>query len=356
MLRAEFMDRIRSAAASKTTLCIQGGGTKNWYGQAPRGEILDTTSHTGIVDYDPSELVITARSGTLLSELQSTLAEQGQMLAFEPPAFGTQATIGGVIASGLSGPRRATAGAARDFVLGAVLINGRAERLVFGGQVMKNVAGYDVSRLLCGSMGLLGLLTDVSIKVLPVPRSEITLEFDMAQDHALATMNSWTGKPLPISATSWDSHDRPRLLVRLSGSEAATQAAQQQLGGSTVSPAEAAQHWASLREQSHAFFRDQPVLWRLSVPATTPALELGADQLIEWGGAQRWLIGSTCDAIGLRQKIQQAGGHATLFRNPDKSIPAFQTLSAPLLKIHQRLKAEFDPAGIFNPGRLYPEL
>jgi len=353
MLRAEFMDRIKSAAADKTPLCIQGGATKNWYGQSPRGEILDTSKHTGIIDYDPTELVITARCGTLLSDLQGTLAEQGQMLAFEPPAFGAQATIGGVIASGLSGPRRATAGSARDFVLGAVLINGRAERLVFGGQVMKNVAGYDVSRLLCGSMGFLGLLTDISIKVLPVPRSEITLGFDMAQDAGLATMNSWTGKPLPISATSWENG---QLLVRLSGSQAATHAAQLQLGGTPVNPAQAAQHWTSLREQHHAFFNDQPVLWRLSLPATTPALELGGQQLIEWGGAQRWLINPICDAVELRQKIQEAGGHATLFKSHDKSVAVFQSLSAPLFKIHQRLKAEFDPAGIFNPGRLYPEL
>lgn len=353
MLRAEFMDRIRSAAANKTALCIQGGGTKNWYGQTPRGEILDTARHTGIIDYDPTELVMTARSGTLLSELQSTLAEQGQMLAFEPPAFGAQATIGGVIAAGLSGPRRASAGSVRDFVLGAVLINGRAERLVFGGQVMKNVAGYDVSRLLCGSMGLLGLLTDISIKVLPVPRSEITLGFDMGQESALATMNSWAGKPLPVSATSWNNG---QLMVRLSGSEAATHAAQLQLGGTAVNPAEAAQHWASLREQTHAFFTDQPVLWRLSLPATTPVLDLGGHQLIEWGGAQRWLTGPASAAIQLRQTVQEAGGHATLFKSPDKSATVFQALPAPLLKIHQRLKAEFDPAGIFNPGRLYPEL
>ena len=326
MLRAEFMDRIRSAAERKTALCIQGGGTKSWYGQAPRGEVLDTSRHTGIIDYDPTELVITARCGTLLSELQSTLAEQGQMLAFEPPSFGAQATIGGAIATGMSGPRRATAGAARDFVLGAVLINGRAERLVFGGQVMKNVAGYDVSRLLCGSMGFLGLLTDISVKVLPVPRSEITLGFDMAQNAALATMNGWTGKPLPISATSWESG---QLRVRLSGSQAATQAAQLHLGGTTVNPAEAAQHWASLREQTHTFFKDQPVLWRLSLPTTTPVLDLGGHQLLEWGGAQRWLIGPTCDALQLRQKIQEAGGHATLFRSPDKSVAVFQTLPTP---------------------------
>jgi len=353
MLSDEFTDRIKAAAASKTALRVQGGGTKDWYGQTPRGELLLTEKHTGIIDYDPTELVITARCGTPLSELQSTLAEQGQMLAFEPPAFGARATIGGVIAAGLSGPRRASAGAARDFILGAVLINGRAERLVFGGQVMKNVAGYDVSRLLCGSLGCLGLLTQISVKVLPIPRSEMTLGFELDQQDALTAMNNWRGKPLPVSATSWVDQ---RLLVRLSGSEAATKAARQQMGGTAIDQAEAELHWATVREQTHHFFKEQSLLWRLSVPASTPVFELGGQQMIEWGGAQRWLVNPSCDPMQLRQRVVNAGGHATLFKSTDQSAAIFQPLPAPLLKIHQRLKAEFDPAGIFNPGRLYPDL
>ena len=218
---------------------------------------------------------------------------------------------------------------------------------------MKNVAGYDVSRLLTGSMGCLGLLTDISIKVLPIPKSEITLAFDLTQDAALSTMNSWAGKPLPVSATSWNAQ---QLLVRLSGSEAATRAAQLQLGGTVIDTEQDSGHWSSLREHGHAFFLEQQTVWRLSLPGSTPVLDLGGEQLIEWGGAQRWLINPGCDAHQLRKTIHAAGGHATLFKSPDKSAGAFHALPAPLFKIHQRLKAEFDPAGIFNPGRLYPEL
>jgi len=353
MTSSDFITRIQAAAASKTPLRIQGGNTKHWYGQTPQGELLDTRDYTGIIDYDPSELVITARCGTLLSELQNTLAAQQQMLAFEPPGFGPAATIGGVIAAGLAGPRRAYSGAARDFVLGAVLINGAGERLVFGGQVMKNVAGYDVSRLLAGAMGSLGLILEMSIKVLPLPRSEITLCFEHQQTSALALLNSWSGKPLPISATSWE---KQRLMVRLSGSEAATGSALRQLGGEQIGSNEAGHYWNSLREQTHDFFTGPSPLWRLSLPSTTPELDLGGEQLIEWSGAQRWLINSTLNAEQLRHKIQSVGGHATLFRGGDKSDGVFQPLPTALLNIQQRLKSSFDPAGIFNPGRLYPEL
>jgi len=353
MSTAEFIERIKSASAHKTPLRIQGGASKHWYGQSPTGELLDTRSYAGIIDYDPTELVISARCGTPLSELQKTLAEQQQMLAFEPPAFGAEATIGGTIAAGLSGPRRAYAGAARDFVLGTVLINGHGERLTFGGQVMKNVAGYDVSRLLTGSMGCLGLLTEISVKVLPMPRSEITLGFEMSEAQAISTLNSWMGKPLPISASSWQ---RQQLLVRLSGSEAATLASQQQLGGVLIDNAQARQHWSDLNEHDAAFFRDQAIIWRLSVPSATAALDLDGEQLIEWGGAQRWLINTSESAEQIRKKIAAVGGHATLFRGGDKSDGVFQTLPGALFKIHQRLKTAFDPAGIFNPGRLYPEL
>ena len=348
----EFSERITQASASGKPLKIRGSGSKDWYGEQVSGELLDTRGYTGIIDYDPTELVISARCGTPLAEIEAALASQQQMLAFEPPAFGSGATLGGVVASGLAGPRRANAGSVRDFVLGTVLINGRGERLTFGGQVMKNVAGYDVSRLLTGSMGTLGLLLDLSVKVLPRPQSEISLAFELGHAEALATMNSWTGRPLPVSATSW--HEQ-RLMVRLSGSQAATDSALQQLGGEQLKPDEAQAHWSKLREQTLPLFQQQ-ILWRLSLPATTPALDLGGQQWLEWGGAQRWLSNTTLSATALRQQIHALGGHATLFRGEDRTAGVFHPLPAPLLTIQRRLKASFDPAGIFNPGRLYPEL
>ena len=350
---AEFKDRIQTATAQKTPLCIQGGGTKTWYGQQPVGNILNTRSHAGIIDYDPSELVITARTGTPLSEVQTALAAKQQMLAFEPPSFGEHATLGGVVATALAGPRRAYVGGVRDFVLGAVLMNGQGERLAFGGQVMKNVAGYDVTRLLTGSLGCLGLLLEVSIKVLPVPRSEITVSLELSQAAALSKLNQWAGKPVPISASAWENG---RLSIRLSGSEVATLAAKNQLGGEELRESDAAEYWASLREQQHAFFKNQPTLWRLSLPSTTPELDLGGQQLIEWSGAQRWLVGPLLDDHGMREKVAAVGGHATLFKTDEQKGAVFQALPSPLMLIHRRLKSAFDPAGIFNPGRLYPEL
>lgn len=349
----EFTNRIQTATANRIPLCIQGGGTKAWYGQVPQGEILDTRAYTGVIDYDPSELVVTARCGTLLSDIQQTLAQQKQMLAFEPPAFGANATIGGVVASGLAGPRRAYAGAVRDFVLGTVLLNGQGERLVFGGQVMKNVAGYDVSRMLAGSMGCLGLLLEVSLKVLPQPLCEMSLSFDMPQDAALAQLNLWAGLPLPISASSWENN---RLALRLSGSEAAIQSAKMRLGGDPLNSTEAHEYWTGIREQTHSFFADHQTVWRLSLPSTTPQLDFGGQQLIEWGGAQRWLVDSNYSAEQLRQQVADLGGHVTLFRGGEKTPGVFQPLPAPLMTIHQRLKSSFDPAGIFNRGRLYPDL
>ena len=349
----EFSDRINHATATGLPLKIRGSGSKDWYGEQVSGDLLDTRGYAGIIDYDPTELVISARCGTPLAEIEAALAAQQQMLAFEPPAFGPGATLGGVVASGLAGPRRANAGSVRDFVLGTVLLNGRGERLTFGGQVMKNVAGYDVSRLLTGSMGTLGLLLELSVKVLPRPQSEISLAFELGEAEALATMNSWTSRPLPVSATSW--HDQ-RLIVRLSGSQAATDSGRQQLGGEQLTETDAQALWHGLREQSLPWFENQSILWRLSLPATTGALDLGGEQWIEWGGAQRWLSNTTLSADALRQKIHALGGHATLFKGQDREVGVFQPLPAPLLTIQRRLKASFDPAGIFNPGRLYPEL
>ena len=348
----QFKTQIRAATAARTPLRLRGGGSKDWYGQALAGDILDTRPYTGIVDYEPTELVITARCGTPLSEIEAALALQHQMLAFEPPHFGPDATIGGVVASALSGPGRASAGAVRDFVLGAKLMDGTGEVLTFGGQVMKNVAGYDVSRLLAGSLGTLGLILEVSLKVLPLPFRETSLRFAMSEIDALNKLNVWAGLPLPISASCW--HDGV-LSLRLSGADAAVAAALQKLNGDEF--AEGAAFWAALREQTHAFFAPDACIWRLSVPSTCSALVLKGTQLIEWGGAQRWLKidgkADSAQANSIRASVAAAGGHATLFRGGDKSVGVFHPLAPAVAQIHQRLKLAFDPSAIFNPGRMY---
>jgi glycolate oxidase FAD binding subunit len=352
-LTSEFAERIRAANAEHP-LCIRGGGSKDFYGETPRGDILDildTRGHCGITAYEPTELVITARSGTPLVEIEAALAERNQFLAFEPPHFGNAtsfATVGGAVAAGLSGPRRTSVGALRDFVLGVTILDGVSRRLTFGGTVMKNVAGYDVSRLMAGSLGTLGLILDVSLKVLPRPVAEATLRFELPQAKALEALNAWGGQPLPITANCW--HEDV-LSLRLSGAEAAVAAARKKLGGEEV--ADAASVWNDLREQRHDFFTGSETLWRLSVPSVGAVLDLPGEQVIEWGGSQRWWRG---DAIAAREKANRVGGHAVLFRGSDKSAGVFQPLPAPMLKIHQRLKAAFDPRGVFNPGRLYPNL
>ncbi len=361
-----FRDAIRHAAASRTPLRFTGGGSKDFYGQPPQGEVLDTRGHAGIVDYDPAELVITARCGTPLAEIEATLAERRQMLAFEPPHFAgtdgvSRATLGGAVAAGLSGPRRQSVGALRDFVLGVQMMDGRGDTLQFGGQVMKNVAGYDVSRLIAGSLGTLGLILEVSLKVLPVPFDDATLRFELNESGALERLNQWGGQPLPIAASVW--HDGV-LHVRLSGAAAALRAARERLGGEAMEQGEAQALWQALREQTHPFFAPSHAgapLWRLAVPTTAAPLDLpsaaGGTQLIEWGGGQRWWIpAQPVPAAQVRAIAHAAGGHATLFRHGDKSEGVFTPQSAPLMAIHARLKAAFDPAGIFNPGRLYPEL
>jgi glycolate oxidase FAD binding subunit len=346
----QIIERVQQARADKRPLAIRGGGSKDWYGSAaPQGEVLDVSGHRGIVDYEPSELVITARCGTPLSEIEATVAAQRQMLAFEPPRYGAASTIGGIIAAGLSGPRRATAGAARDFVLGTRLLDGHGRHLRFGGTVMKNVAGYDVSRLLAGSLGVLGVISEVSLKVLPLPQAEATLCFELDQATALNKLNTWGGQPLPLSGSTWLDGI---LHLRLSGAAAAVASACAKLGGKRMDDATAAAFWASLRDQTHHFFASNAPLWRLSVAAT--AAPIDGTALVEWGGAQRWLRGNA-DAAALRTAAHSAGGHATLFRHPTDDTPRFTPLAPALAAIHRRLKAEFDPQGIFNPQRLTPE-
>ena len=373
-----LIERIRAAGADATPLRIRGGGTKDFYGEASEGEPLDTRPLTGITSYEPSELVATVRAGTPLAELEAVLDERGQCLPFEPPRFGAGGaggndgaggTVGGMVAAGLAGPARASVGSVRDYVLGTQIVNGRGELLSFGGTVMKNVAGYDLSRVLAGSLGVLGLITEVSLKVLPWAPAEATLRFACSQADALRLLNGWGGQPLPLNASRWSEEAGGTLWLRLRGAAAAVDAACGHLGGERVDPSIAERDWQACRDQRLPWFavRDDACLWRLSVPQTAPALAIdpavASAPLIEWHGAQRWVFAPAEAAQGLREAAHAVGGHATLFIAPRAdgvgvagTFPSrFDAVSAPLATIHRALKREFDPAGIFNRGRLYPE-
>ena len=384
---AELTDRIKAAAATRTPLRIRGGGTKDFYAQSLQGDVLDLRMLAGVTSYEPSELVVTALAGTPLAELEALLAAQGQCLPFEPPQFNVDAdmpqppggggqqngaaeasaaTVGGMVASGLSGPARASSGAVRDFMLGVRFINGQGEHLTFGGQVMKNVAGYDVSRLMAGSMGTLGVITEVSLKVLPVAPAEATLRFDCSQAEALQYLHAWGGQPLPLNASCWlheEGSDTGTLYLRLRGAVAAVQAAcrmlGKQAGGTLEDPVQVASDWMDCRNQQLPWFRargDTQDLWRLSVPQSTPVLDLPESPLIEWHGGQRWVRADQKHADKLRQVACDAGGHATLFIAACAGIgwagARFDSLKPPLDRIHRNLKAQFDPAAIFNPNRM----
>jgi len=369
----QITERVRAAAASATPLRIRGGGSKDFYGQSLQGELLDTTPLHGIVSYEPTELVVTVRAGTPLAELEAALTERGQCLPFEPPHFlQGVATCGGMVAAGLNGPARASAGAVRDYVLGVTLLNGKGELLTFGGQVMKNVAGYDVSRLMAGALGTLGLITEVSLKVLPVAPAEATLVFELGQARALEQLHRWGGQPLPLNASCWvhdstDAGQRELLFVRLRGAVAAVEAAcrkmTQDVPGTRMDNAMAAPDWQACRDLRLPFFTVPPSpelgLWRLSVAQTAPVLDLPWPQLVEWHGGQRWLWAPLQAQAALRAAAQAAGGYATLFMLPDAhpatSAARFDPLKPPLDRIHRELKKQFDPAGIFNRGRLHAD-
>jgi glycolate oxidase FAD binding subunit len=352
-----FAARIRRAAEAGAPLRIEGGGSKNFYGGPLCGELLSSIAYTGVMAYEPTELVITARAGTPLAEIEVVLAEKRQMLAFEPPRFAPDSTIGGVVAAGLSGPRRLQAGAVRDFVLGTRIVDGQGRILTFGGQVMKNVAGYDVSRVMAGSLGTLGLIAEVSLKVLPMPVAEVTLRFSCDEAEGIALVNRWGGQPLPVSATTWHAGV---LWTRLSGAEAAVAAARAILGGEAVDDKAGRAFWQALRDQEHTFFTAAVggPLWRLSVPSITKPLDLPGETLVEWGGALRWLA-SDAPADQVRAIALAVGGHATLYRASDdakvRAGGVFQPLSPALAMLNRNLKQEFDPKGIFGPGRLYPD-
>ncbi len=349
-LGAELQEAVRAAARDGRALVIRGGGSKSWYGHDVAGEALEVGRHRGIVSYEPTELVITARAGTPLGEIEAALAAERQILGFEPPHYGDGATLGGTIACNLSGPRRPHAGAARDFMLGCRLINGRGESLAFGGEVMKNVAGYDVSRLMAGSLGTLGVLLEVSLKVLPAPEAEQTLVFSCDAGEALERLREWGGLPLPLSASC---HDGENLRVRLSGAGDGLRAARKRIGGEEQPQAD--EWWRRVREHRHGFFAGERPLWRLSVAATAPSLPLSGKWLYEWGGALRWLR-SDEPAARVRAAVAAVGGHATLYRGERAAVEVFHPLPDGLLALHRRLKEAFDPARVLNPGRLYRDL
>lgn len=342
---AALLEQVNQALAAVTPLRIQGGNSKAFLGRDVAGEILDTRGHRGIVSYDPTELVITARAGTPLAEVNQALDEAGQMLPCEPPVCG-DGTLGGMVATGLSGPRRPWSGAVRDFVLGTRVITGHGKHLRFGGEVMKNVAGYDVSRLMAGSLGCLGVLTEVSLKVLPRPRQCLSIALELDSERALNGLAEWGQQPVPISAAC---HDGQLLRLRLEGGEGSVAAAHDRLGGERIEP----RYWDDLNEQRLEFFLDARPLWRLSVPNATPMLDLPGEQLIDWGGAQRWLKSDAGGEV-IRARVAAAGGHATCF-SPGQDDSPFQPLPAPLLRYHRQLKARLDPLDIFNPGRMYAE-
>jgi glycolate oxidase FAD binding subunit len=360
----QAVEHITQATRNKTALRIQGHGSKSFYGQPVRqaSALLNTADYAGVVDYDPTELVVVVKSGTPIISLEALLAGSQQMLAFEPPRFEGKGTVGGMVATGLSGPRRLSAGAVKDFVLGMTVLDSQATALRYGGTVMKNVAGYDLARLHTGALGTLGLIVDVSLKVLPVPPAEETIVFEATAAQSIQWANEWGATPLPIASTCWLDG---QLFVRLAGARAAVKSAKEKLGGSLVASEQAHAFWQGLRDQAHEFFKLSPsmpdqCLWRLSVPSTTGHFaDIDDPQCIEWGGSLRW-VKTHAPAQQLRAIAAKAGGHATLFRSHTpqqrEQHSAFTQPSPAILKIHQRLKHELDPQGIFNPGRLYAGL
>lgn len=345
----EFLqDQVKAAAASQQTLDIQGGNSKAFYGRKPQGKPLSTLTHTGVTYYEPSELVITARAGTPLSDITDLLAENGQVLAFDPPAFSELSTLGGVIAAGLSGPGRPWAGAARDMVLGVKIIDGQGQLLNFGGQVMKNVAGYDVSRLMVGAMGSLGLLSEISIKVLPAKEHHLSLTQEIDYNNAIDTLKQLGNQDTPVSAASY--YDGI-LSLRLSGSQSATQSWADKIGGEKQ---ENSDYWQLLRDHKLAFFQTDKPLWRLSLAPTTVQLECQQYCLIDWAGAQRWCL-SDIAAEQVFAEAKKYAGHATLFKNGNREQSIFQPQDAINKGLHERLKNTFDPKQILNPGRLYKD-
>ena len=341
--------QVREAAARATPLRIAGGDTKRFYGRAVTGRTLSTRSHRGILRHDPAELVITARGGTPLEEVESCLASAGQRLPFEPPHFGRGATLGGTVAAGLAGPARAWSGPLSDYVLGARVLSGDGRVLRFGGEVMKNVAGYDLARVMAGSFGILGVLLDVSLKVLPRPPAERTLVLEQSEAAALERLAELARTALPLSAGGWVDG---RLYLRFEGSERTLATVTGRVGGEAL--ADGPSFWASIREQSHEFFAGPAPVWRVTLPPAAPAVPIDGPALLEWNGQQRWYRSEPQAPVF--EAAATGGGHATLFRNATPGQEVFTTLPGPLLGLHRGLKRVFDPAGVLNPGRMYAGL
>jgi glycolate oxidase FAD binding subunit len=344
---AGLIDRVREATARGTPLRIVGGDTKRFLGPEAPAATLDTSGHVGIVSYDPAELVITARAGTPLREVETELLARGQRLPFEPPSFGEDATIGGTVACGLAGPARAAFGPLRDHVLGVRLLTGDGRVLRFGGEVMKNVAGYDVARTMAGAFGTLGVLLDVSLKVLPCPSATCTLSLERSASEALAELGSLARTAMPLTASCWV---HGSLSLRFEGTRRTLDDVQRRLGGTLVD--DGAGLWQSVREQTHSFFASGAPLWRLHVPPAESALRLQAEPMIEWNGLQRWYA---LDSTAVRDAAAAAGGYATLFRHAGTGEAVFTRPDPPLLGLHASLKKVFDPGGILNRGRMYPD-
>ncbi len=346
---AEFTDRIKQANDNGEGLSIVGGGSKEFMGHPSSGEEVNLSEYSGILSYEPSELVITARAGTSLTELQSCLSESGQILAFEPPSYNQHSTIGGAVASGISGSRRPYTGSVRDYVLGIRCLNGCGELLSFGGQVIKNVAGYDVSRLMTGAYGTLGVLLDISLKVIPQPEFETAFTIPMELETALQKMHVWVAEAIPISAAAYD---QGCLKIRLSGKESTVSAASDKLSFASSDQIEL-NYWSQLDNHQLDFFTDlEQTLWRLSVPSNTVPLKISGEWLIDWGGAQRWLK-SRQSAKKIRTMVEEHGGHATLIRGGKRDIERFHPLNPQLKQLHQRIKNAFDPNKVLNSGRMY---
>ena len=345
----EFIaSQIKDAVKQKKALQLLGGNTKAFYGRSVQATPLSLTSHSGIIEYEPSELYITARCGTPLNDIEQVIGKESQMFPFEPPHFGAAATIGGTVAAGLSGPRRVSSGAVRDSMLGAEIINGKGEYLRFGGKVMKNVAGYDASRLMCGALGTLGVLMSVTLRLLPKPQDEQTVVVTEAPSNAIQKMNTWARTPMPISATF---HDGKNLYVRLAGSSSTVEKCRNSIGGELIDRSDV--FWAKIKEQAHGLFLTDQPLWRIQVPPSTCPLDISGSCAMEWNGALRWYA-TGAEASTIRRIAKQAGGHACLFRGPAiKQV--FNPLPPALLEIHKRLKRTFDPDGILNPGKMYPQ-
>lgn len=346
-ISAQLIEQVKQAANDNTALQIIGGGSKDFMGRTPTGTPISIKAHSGIISYEPVELVLTARAGTPLSQIKDALSEHQQMMAFEPPLFDDKATLGGTLACHLSGPARPWSGSIRDHVLGIRLINGNGEHLRFGGQVMKNVAGYDVSRMQAGAMGTLGIISEVSLKIMPKPAASLTVVQNLSAEQAIETMNRLSGQPKPLTGACWLNN---RLYLRLAGAKSAVETTAREVQGSILDNSDS--FWEQLREHRLDFFADDAPLWRFSVKSSAEHVMPSENWLIDWGGAQRWLKGDF-NKVELEAIAENMGGQVSLYRGGNRDSEVFHTQPEALKLIHRRLKHAFDPNAIFNPGRLY---